>query len=131
RVILTQKHRVRTGCDRQWKPCCRVQLCARNRYTRALVPRPDKPIMTSSAPERTTCPIDLLVLPRWLLPLTESGPALLEQHGLALAGNRIVAVDHATQLQSLYPEARVLRLEHHVLLPGLVNAHGHSPLPLL
>ena len=87
--------------------------------------------MTSSAPERTTCPIDLLVLPRWLLPLTESGPALLEQHGLALAGNRIVAVDHATQLQSLYPEARVLRLEHHVLLPGLVNAHGHSPMALL
>ena len=50
---------------------------------------------------------------------------------MALDGERIAAVLPQGEAEARFPEARRLQLEHHLLIPGLINAHGHSPMSLM
>lgn len=73
---------------------------------------------------------DTLLHPRWLLPM--AGEArVLENHSIALAANKIVAIGPAATIKARYPDTAEYHLPHHVVLPGLINAHGHSPMSLL
>jgi 5-methylthioadenosine/S-adenosylhomocysteine deaminase len=56
---------------------------------------------------------------------------VLEGHSLALAGSRIVAVGPTAELQAAHPFAQEIPLPTHAVLPGLINAHTHSPMTLL
>jgi len=68
---------------------------------------------------------ELLIEPRWLLPVAP-GNTVLEGHGVAVGGGRILAVGPAAELRQRYaPRTRIVR-EHHALLPGLVNAHTRA-----
>ena len=68
---------------------------------------------------------DLLIEPRWLLPIAPAN-TVLEEHAVAVCAGRIVALGPAVQLRARF-EARehVLRAQH-ALLPGLVNAHART-----
>ena len=74
--------------------------------------------------------IDLLVSPRWLVPV---GPAntVLEQHALAVHGGRIVELLPAAAAKTKYQAREILDLPQHALMPGLVNAHTHAAMTLL
>jgi 5-methylthioadenosine/S-adenosylhomocysteine deaminase len=70
-------------------------------------------------------PVDLLIEPRWLLPIAP-GNVALEGHAIAVSGGRIAALGPATELRQRFaPRERVVR-ERHALLPGLVNAHTRA-----
>jgi 5-methylthioadenosine/S-adenosylhomocysteine deaminase len=86
--------------------------------------------MESGSPPISALQADVLLHPRWLLPMAGEG-VLPQGHSLALTGNRIAAVGPAAELRSRYPNASEFVLDRHVLLPGLINAHGHAPLCLL
>ncbi|MDR3417319.1 MAG: TRZ/ATZ family hydrolase [Nevskia sp.] len=75
-------------------------------------------------------PIDLLVLPRWLVPVEPAG-AVLEEHALAVDAGRIVDVLPAPFAHQAYQPREVLELPRHALLPGLVNCHTHAAMTLL
>lgn len=75
-------------------------------------------------------PIDLLVFPRWLLPV-EPANTVLEQHALAAHGGRILAVLPAAQARQQYAARETLELPQHAVMPGLVNVHTHSAMSLL
>jgi 5-methylthioadenosine/S-adenosylhomocysteine deaminase len=74
--------------------------------------------------------IDLLVLPRWLVPVAPAG-AVLEDHALAVDGGRIVDVLPAAFARQAFRPRETLTLPDHALLPGLVNIHTHSAMSLL
>jgi 5-methylthioadenosine/S-adenosylhomocysteine deaminase len=75
-------------------------------------------------------PTDLLIEPRWLLPMAP-GSGVLEGYAVAVDAGRIRALGPATELRERFePGAHVLR-EHHALLPGLVNAHTRASHALL
>jgi len=67
-------------------------------------------------------PAELLIEPRWLLPMTGSAPAL-EGQALAVDAGRILAVGPAAELRARYEPVTHLARARHALLPGLVNAH--------
>jgi 5-methylthioadenosine/S-adenosylhomocysteine deaminase len=70
-------------------------------------------------------PADLLIEPRWLLPIAPAN-TVLEGHGLVASGGRIVAVAPLAELRQRFaPRERLVR-ERHALLPGLVNAHTRA-----
>lgn len=73
---------------------------------------------------------DLIVSAPWLLPIAPDNIALREQ-ALAVSDGRIVALGPQAELRARYSAREDLALEHHVLLPGLVNAHGHLAMTLL
>lgn len=74
--------------------------------------------------------IDLLVVPRWLVPVQPAGVAL-EDHALAIDGGRIVDVLPAAFAQQAFAPRETLSLPEHAVMPGLVNLHTHSAMTLL
>lgn len=56
---------------------------------------------------------------------------LLEDHALAIQDGRILALAPAAELRARHPKAAVQDLAGQLLIPGLVNAHGHIAMSLL
>jgi 5-methylthioadenosine/S-adenosylhomocysteine deaminase len=75
-------------------------------------------------------PADLLIAPRWLLPIAPVNAALSD-HAVVVTGGRIVAVGPAAELARRFePREQVARPDH-VLMPGFVNAHTRASMSLL
>lgn len=75
-------------------------------------------------------PVDTLVTARWVIPV-EPDERVLGQHAVAIRGGRIVAVLPAEEARARFDAAEILDRPHHVLMPGLVNAHTHAAMVLL
>jgi 5-methylthioadenosine/S-adenosylhomocysteine deaminase len=84
----------------------------------------------SARMQRAPATVDLLVFPRWLVPMTPAG-AVLEDHALAVDGERIVDVLPADFARQSYSARDTLHLPEHAVMPGLVNIHTHSAMTLL
>ena len=74
--------------------------------------------------------IDLLIEPRWIIPIEPPG-ATLEHHAIAVDGGRILALLPADDAALRFRARRKLSLSSHVLLPGLINLHTHAAMTLL
>jgi len=72
---------------------------------------------------------DTLIHAGWVVPVIPRG-VVLERYSLALTGGRISALLPRAEAQAIAAD-RVLELDGHALLPGLVNAHGHAAMTLL
>ncbi len=73
-------------------------------------------------------PLDLLLLPSWLVPIEPAG-VVLREHGLGIRDGRIALI--APRAEALrHPATQVRELPDCVLTPGLVNAHGHAAMTL-
>lgn len=72
--------------------------------------------------------LDLLVIPRWIVPVVPARQ-VLEQHAVAVHQGRIVAIVPLSTTTSLQVRER-RELPEHVLIPGLINAHGHAAMTL-
>lgn len=74
-------------------------------------------------------PLDLLLLPTWLVPVEPAG-VVLRDHGLGIRDGRIALI--APRAEALrHPAKEVRELPQCVLAPGLINAHGHAAMSLL
>lgn len=65
---------------------------------------------------------DLLIEPRWLLPIAPLN-TVLSGHAVAVSGGRILAVGPAAELRARFAAREHAVRAQHALLPGLVNAH--------
>ncbi len=74
--------------------------------------------------------IDLLVIPKWIVPIEPEG-IVLQQHALAVDKGRIVALLTIAEALACYQPRETLTLANHVVMPGLVNAHTHAAMSLL
>lgn len=74
--------------------------------------------------------VDLLIRPRWVVPVVPAGVTLTD-HVVAIDRGRIVAVlPESEALQRFQPKVERV-LGSHVLIPGLVNLHTHAAMNLL
>ncbi|MEW6167999.1 MAG: TRZ/ATZ family hydrolase [Pseudomonadota bacterium] len=74
--------------------------------------------------------VDLVVMPRWLVPIEPAG-AVLERHALVVDAGRIVDLLPADAAAARYTARTTRSLDQHALLPGLVNVHTHAAMALL
>ena len=87
--------------------------------------------MAETSPDPAeTANADWILSPRRLLPIAPANIAL-EDTAVAVRGTDILALGPSAELLARYPGARHLPLDDHVLMPGLVNAHGHLAMTLL
>ena len=83
-----------------------------------------------SNPRQSKEGADLLIAPRWLLPIAPA-PAALSDHAVVVTGGRIIAVGPVAQLTAQYEAREHVSRPDHVLMPGFVNAHTHASTGLL
>lgn len=83
--------------------------------------------MTTNAADPVSA--DLLVAARWMIPI-EPAATVLEHHAIAVRDGIIIGIEPADVARARYRAARVVELPDHVLMPGLINAHGHAAMTL-
>jgi 5-methylthioadenosine/S-adenosylhomocysteine deaminase len=66
----------------------------------------------------------------WVVPIVPEGN-VHAQWSVAIAGSRIVDIGPRESLRRVYPQAVRTALTGRLLMPGLVNAHGHLAMTLL
>jgi 5-methylthioadenosine/S-adenosylhomocysteine deaminase len=81
--------------------------------------------MTAAADSRA----DLVIFARWLLPIAPA-QLLLEHHAVVIRDGRISAILPSAQARPI-EAGQTVELPDHLLMPGLINAHGHAPMTLL
>jgi 5-methylthioadenosine/S-adenosylhomocysteine deaminase len=74
--------------------------------------------------------IDTLVHAAWIAPVEPAG-TLLADHAVAVDAGRVVDLLPSGEADGRYAARSVTRLPRHLLIPGLVNAHGHAAMTLL
>lgn len=75
-----------------------------------------------------TAPLDLLLLPTWLVPVEPSG-VVLREHALGIRDGRIALIA-PREVALAQPALEIRELPGMVLTPGLINAHGHAAMTL-
>jgi 5-methylthioadenosine/S-adenosylhomocysteine deaminase len=71
-----------------------------------------------------------LLCPQWIVPVVPAD-TVLDDHAVALEGERILAVLPRAEAFARWPQARRTELPGQVLIPGLVNLHTHAAMALL
>ena len=74
--------------------------------------------------------IDLLVNSRWIIPVVPEN-RVFENCALAIDQQKIVGIYPQAEAQTKFDALSVVDLADHILMPGLVNAHGHAAMSLL
>ena len=75
-------------------------------------------------------PVDLVIDARWIVPV-EPADVVLEKHSLVMDKGSIVDLLPTPEAGTRYAGSEHLRLDKHVLIPGLVNLHTHAAMALL
>lgn len=73
--------------------------------------------------------IDALISARWILPIAPKNQ-ILEAYALAIRREYIVNLLPLDEAKEKYYAEQYINLKDHVLMPGLINAHTHTPMNL-
>jgi 5-methylthioadenosine/S-adenosylhomocysteine deaminase len=73
---------------------------------------------------------DTVIEARWIVPVEPPG-AVLESHAIAIRERDIVGIGPSAEIAARYRSDERVLLDEHVLIPGLVNLHTHSPMALM
>lgn len=68
---------------------------------------------------------ETIVHARWIAPV-DGRRRWLEDHAVVIRDERIAAVLPDDEAERAYPDAEALERPHHLLIPGLINAHTHA-----
>lgn len=74
--------------------------------------------------------VDTLIFARWLIPV-EPESVVWENQSIAIEKGKIVDILPVSDAKNAYQADDQIELNHHLVMPGLVNAHSHSPMVLL
>lgn len=72
---------------------------------------------------------DIRINARWLIPIEPSG-AVLEHQAVIIQGTRIAAILPIPDADREVHAREVIDLPDHVVMPGLINMHGHAAMSL-
>jgi 5-methylthioadenosine/S-adenosylhomocysteine deaminase len=72
---------------------------------------------------------DIRINARWLIPIEPAG-TVLDNQAVIIQGARIAAVIPQEQADREFRTRETVDLQHHVVMPGLINMHGHAAMTL-
>ncbi|HSP01710.1 MAG TPA: TRZ/ATZ family hydrolase [Thioalkalivibrio sp.] len=72
---------------------------------------------------------DIRINARWLIPIEPAG-AVLDHQAVLIQGERIAALVSQQEADDRFRAKETIDLPSHVVLPGLINMHGHAAMSL-
>lgn len=75
-------------------------------------------------------PVDTLITARWIAPVVPRG-VVLEHHALVIREGALIALLPEAEATARYQARERFDLAHHVVIPGLINAHTHAAMTLM
>ncbi len=72
----------------------------------------------------------IAIAARWIIPVKPAN-TVLENHCIVVDNDTIIDILPIAHISVSYPDAEIKKHSHHVLIPGLVNAHTHAAMSLL
>ncbi|SFR78665.1 5-methylthioadenosine/S-adenosylhomocysteine deaminase [Marinobacter daqiaonensis] len=72
---------------------------------------------------------DIRINARWLIPVEPLG-VVLENQAVLILGNRLEAIVPQAEADTHFRARETIDLPHHVIVPGLINMHGHAAMSL-
>lgn len=73
---------------------------------------------------------DLIIDARWMVPVVPRA-TILESASIAIRDHQIAALGPTSEIHARFRTDQRVTLDHHVLIPGLINAHTHAAMTLL
>ena len=73
---------------------------------------------------------EFLLSATWVLPIAPHN-VVLPDHGIAVHDGRIIELAATNELLARHPDCVHTHLQDQILMPGLVNAHGHAAMSLM
>jgi 5-methylthioadenosine/S-adenosylhomocysteine deaminase len=74
--------------------------------------------------------VDTLIDARWIIPI-EPARKILSRHSIAITDGLIRDILPTVDARAKYSAKQHIRLDDHVLIPGLINLHTHAAMSLL
>jgi len=84
---------------------------------------------TSTSQNTNLTSISTLVHAKYIIPVKPEN-TVLEQHSIAVQDGVILEILPTVTAVAKYESESTFNLEEHAIMPGLINAHGHSPMSL-
>jgi 5-methylthioadenosine/S-adenosylhomocysteine deaminase len=78
----------------------------------------------------TTENVDTLIHAGWIIPVIPENH-VLRDCSLAIKDGKIVAIVPQAEANKRFSADDILNLQQHLIIPGLINAHGHAAMSLL
>lgn len=75
-------------------------------------------------------PTNFIVCPRWIIPVIPRNK-ILENHAVVVQAGKIVDIAPSVEAEQKYQGLPKYELKEHLLIPGLINMHGHAAMTLL
>ncbi len=75
--------------------------------------------------------IDTIICADAILPMRSERAELLKNHALIIDKGLIIDIIAQDEVSQLYQTEQHYQLTNHCLMPGLINAHAHTPMSLL
>lgn len=72
---------------------------------------------------------DIRINTRWLIPIEPAG-VVLEHQAIIIQGAQIAAITPQAEADLRFRTRETVTLQHHVVMPGLINTHGHAAMSL-
>jgi len=74
--------------------------------------------------------VDTIIHAKWIVPVIPHAKVFTDC-AIAINKGRIVAIKPSAEINKLYHSDNEKHLNKHVIMPGLINAHGHAAMSLL
>ncbi len=75
-------------------------------------------------------PADLIISASWIVPVVPNNK-IYHDCSIAIGDEKILGIFPTVDIHKHYHAKNHVSLENHLLIPGLINAHGHSAMSLL
>lgn len=72
----------------------------------------------------------VMVITGGIVVTVDASGRVIENGAVAVQNEKILAVDRADVVAKAYPNAERIDAAGHVIMPGLINTHGHAPMVL-